>query len=130
MVSELLRDLTTASDAREFRSVLERIRQPSVQFDQSDRRQACREMQANNWYIPDLHRFNYVPCEHELAWIFRVALLPDLGLVQVPRQIAGWIEDAGQVETRPLIRALLFAPRDEGARTQMRTILRPAWQPG
>jgi hypothetical protein len=81
-------------------------------------------MQDCNWYIPDLLRYNYVPCEHELAAIFRVTLLLDLGLVQVPRQIAGWIAEAAEREIRPLIRALLLAPRDDDAQKRMRTILR------
>ncbi len=126
-VSELLRMLTTAGDVQEFESVLQRIRTPSVEFSQSDRRQAFREMQGNSWYIPYLLHYDYLPCEDELAAIFRKILLPDIGLEQVQRQMAQWILEAGpEHTTRTLIRALLLAPPGDDARRRMRSLLRPA----
>ena len=81
----------------------------------------------NDWYIPHLLYYDYVPCEDELAAIFRAILLPDIGLVQVQRQMAQWILEAGPEETtRALIRALLLAPHDDDARRRMRSLLRPA----
>lgn len=124
--SELLSQLATASAHAEFESVLQRIRRPSVQFEFGDRRQACRDMQDHSWFIPDLLHYGHVRCEDEVADIFRAILLPDAALVQVRRQVAGWIVDAGEQEIRPLIRALLLAPEDDDARKQLRSLLRSA----
>lgn len=125
-VTGLLSQLTTASDPQEFRSVLQHVHELAAQPEQGDRRQACYAMQSSNWYIPDLLRYGYVPCENELAAIFRIILLPDLELEQVQRQMARWILDAAPTEIRPLIRSLLLAPGDGDAGKQMRRLLRPA----
>jgi hypothetical protein len=124
--SELLSQLATASAHQEFESLLQRIRRPSVQFEDADRRQACRDMQDHQWFIPDLVRHGHVQCEEEVAEILRAILFPDVTLVQVRRQVAGWIVEAGEQEIRPLIRALLLAPEDDDARRQMRSLLRSA----
>lgn len=125
-VTELLGRLAAARDAQDFQSVLQGIQRPVIQPDQGDRRGACFMMQDSNWYVPHLLRYGYVPCETELAAIFRVVLLPDLELAQVQRQMAKWVLDAGPGESRALIRALLLAPPDAASAKRMRQLLRQA----
>jgi hypothetical protein len=122
--SELVGQLATASAQEEFESALQRLCRPPVQFGDADRRQACRDMQERQWFIPDLVHHGHARCEEDLAGIFRAILFPDWALVQVKRQVAGWIMAADEQEIRPLIRALLLAPADDDTRKQMRSVFR------
>jgi hypothetical protein len=126
-VDHLLAQLVATSNGPDFDWILKSVLYPVDLPQRAERHQASRIMQERHWYIPELIKYRYHHCDETLAGIFRVVLLPDLGKVQVDRQVVQWVKEAsGGTEFTFLIRALLLTPQNEDQGQRMRRLVEMA----
>ncbi len=122
-ISNLLKQLPTASDAREFEAILRDILYSNVQPDTAERVKARREVSKDDWYEKIREQFSDQFNFATLSDIFQVIIIPDLDNEDVTKKIAEWAEYA----KTGIIAGLLTAAKQSGDDTwhSMMQILQP-----
>jgi hypothetical protein len=122
-VSNLLKKLPTAPDAREFESILQDVFGPGAQSDPGDRVKARREVSKHGWYDKIHEQFGDVLHVDTLSNIFQIIIIPDLDNPDVVKKITEWTGHAHPA----VIGGLLVAAKQSGDDTwqSMMQILQP-----
>ena len=108
----LLEGLDSTADSREFHSVLQELLEATA--DVGERRELCREMPRHHWYISAFERHGYQECVNDLAGIFRVLVIPDLGRGRIGEHLASWVRDGPPQVTAALLAAAKAADQAQG----------------
>lgn len=122
-ISNLLKQLPAASDAREFEAILRDILYSNVQPDSAERVKARREVSKDGWYEKIREQFSEQFNFATLADIFQIIIIQDLDNEDVTKKIAEWAEYA-----KPgIIAGLLTAAKksDDDTWHSMMQILEP-----